>query len=220
MKFIAYYRVSTQRQGQSGLGIEAQESHVAAYAASHAGTIVEAFTEWETGKNSNRPKLAQALAAARKHKATLVIAKLDRLARNVAFVANLMESKVPFVCCDHPTANDLTIHILSAVAQNEAKAISDRTRDALQAKRMRGEPLGNPANLTPEASQRGREANTTAAQQHNAQVLPLATKLRRAGKTLQEIADSLTRAGVLTRRGCAYSTVAVMRLLRGASATA
>src|SRR5437879_8424746 len=124
-KYIAYYRVSTARQGRSGLGIEAQRQAVLA----HLGGVMplSELTEVESGRKNDRPKLAEALAACRLHRATLVIAKLDRLARNVAFVSNLMEAKVEFQAVDFPTANRLTIHILAAVAEHEARAISDRT---------------------------------------------------------------------------------------------
>jgi DNA invertase Pin-like site-specific DNA recombinase len=137
---IGYIRVSTQKQGESGLGLEAQERALQEYARSANGIIIKTYREVETGKGngSNRPELVKALAHCRRAGATLVIAKLDRLARNVAFVANLMESKVDFVCCDNPHANRLTIHILAAVAEDEARAISQRTKDALATYKARG----------------------------------------------------------------------------------
>src|SRR5690349_2260256 len=119
---IAYYRVSTARQGQSGLGLEAQQAAIAAYARQCGAEIVKFYTEVESGKRSDRPELLKALAHAKSIGATLVVAKLDRLGRNVAFLSSLMESGVEFVACDNPSANRLTLHILAAVAENEARA--------------------------------------------------------------------------------------------------
>ena len=127
-KLIAYYRVSTKAQGDSGLGLEGQTAAVEAYAAREGAEILRAYQEVETGKRADRPELLKAIAHAKRSRATLVIAKLDRLARNVAFLANLMESGVDFVACDQPQANRLTIHILAAVAENEAVMISQRTK--------------------------------------------------------------------------------------------
>jgi len=207
-KYVVYCRVSTQRQGQSGLGLDAQRASAAAY----SGKIVATFQEIETGKRSDRPELVKALAACRRHGATLLVAKLDRLARNVAFVANLMESRVDFICCDNPTATPLTIHILAAVAEDEAKRISRRTKEALAALKARGVKLGSD-NMTPRINREGIAANAAAAQQHASQALPLARKLRQAGETLAVIADQLTDGGILTRRGLPWSTTAVLRLL-------
>src|ERR1041385_5272022 len=137
-KFIAYHRVSTQKQGRSGLGLEAQRQAVADFLNGGSWRLVEEFTEVESGKRDDRPVLAKALAACRVHKATLVIAKLDRLARNVEFTARLMNSDVDFVACDFPQANRLTIHILAAVAEHEREAISARTKAALAAAKRRG----------------------------------------------------------------------------------
>jgi DNA invertase Pin-like site-specific DNA recombinase len=136
-KFVSYLRVSTARQGASGLGLEAQRATVAAYVA--PDSILREFVEVESGKRADRPQLAAAIAFARMTGARLVIAKLDRLARNVAFVANLMDSGVDFVACDMPEANRLTVHIMAAMAEAEARAISERTKAALAAKRARGD---------------------------------------------------------------------------------
>src|SRR5215831_9781263 len=140
-KFIAYFRVSTDKQGRSGLGLEAQKAAVASYVA--AGQLLASYTEVESGRRNDRPALAAAVAACKQHKATLVVAKLDRLARSVYFIASLMEAKVDFVCCDMPTANRLTLHVLSAVAEHEREAISTRTKAALAAAKARGVKLGN-----------------------------------------------------------------------------
>jgi DNA invertase Pin-like site-specific DNA recombinase len=143
-RFVAYYRVSTDRQGRSGLGLEAQQKAVMDYLNGGAWELVGEFIEVESGKRSDRPELARAIDACRKHKARLVIAKLDRLSRNLAFVATLMESGVEFLAVDNPHANKLTIHILAAVAEHEREAISERTKAALAAAKARGKRLGAP----------------------------------------------------------------------------
>jgi DNA invertase Pin-like site-specific DNA recombinase len=209
MKYVAYYRVSTVRQGQSGLGLEAQQVAVKAF----AGEPAESYTEVESGKRADRPQLALAIAACKRHKATLVIAKLDRLARNVHFVSGLMESGVDFVCCDNPTANRLTVHILAAVAEDEARRISDRTKAALAAYKARGGRLGNPRNLTTVAARKGAAANSAAAKAYGEQATGVAAALREKGYSLAAIAETLTGRGILTRRGKAGSATAVMRLL-------
>ena len=143
MKIIPYYRVNTKKQGRSGLGLEAQKADVEAFVRQRDAIIVSEYREVETGKNSKRPKLDEAIGHAKLAKATLVVAKLDRLARNVAFTSALMESGVEFVACDNPHANRLTIHILAAVAEDEALRISRRTKDALAAAKARGIKLGS-----------------------------------------------------------------------------
>ena len=143
MKIVSYIRVSTKAQGNSGLGLEAQRSAVGAFADSRGANIQAEYREVETGKKKDRPELTKALAHCRRSKATLVVAKLDRLARNVAFTSALMESDVDFVACDNPHANRLTIHILAAVAEAEAVAISERTKAALAAAKARGVKLGS-----------------------------------------------------------------------------
>ena len=142
VKLVPYYRVSTAKQARSGLGLEGQDATVQRFAEAHGATILKSYVEVETGKRSDRPELAKAVAHARRSKATLVIAKLDRLARNVHFLSGLMEAGVKFLACDQPSANELTIHILAAVAQDEAKRISERTKAALEAYKARGGKLG------------------------------------------------------------------------------
>ncbi len=142
-KFIAYYRVSTDKQGRSGLGLEAQQQAVHFFLQGR-GELIQSFTEIESGRKNDRPELLTALDECRKSKAVLVIAKLDRLARNVYFISGLMESGVEFVAVDMPEANRLTIHILAAVAEHEREMISQRTKEALQAAKKRGVKLGSP----------------------------------------------------------------------------
>jgi DNA invertase Pin-like site-specific DNA recombinase len=143
-KFVAYFRVSTDRQGKSGLGLEAQRKSVLDYLDGGRWDLVGEFTEIESGKHNDRPELEKALAACKKQKAKLVIAKLDRLSRNLAFIATLMDSGVEFIAVDNPHANKLTIHILAAVVQHEREIISARTSAALKAAKARGKRLGNP----------------------------------------------------------------------------
>lgn len=143
-RYVAYYRVSTVKQGRSGLGLEAQEEAVMHYIQQQDGEILASFTEVESGKRNDRPELAKALRHCRLTNSVLVIAKLDRLARNLAFIANLMEAGVRFVACDFPVANELTVHIMASFAQFEAKVISARTKAALAAAKARKVKLGNP----------------------------------------------------------------------------
>jgi DNA invertase Pin-like site-specific DNA recombinase len=214
-KFIAYFRVSTDRQGKSGLGLEAQRDAVLAYLNGGSWTMVAEFTEIESGKHADRPQLAAALAACKKHKAKLVIAKLDRLSRNLAFIATLMDSGVEFVAVDNPHANKLTVHILAAVAQHEREAIAQRTRDALQAAKARGKRLGNP-NLE-RARQRALEANSEAAERFAANVLPIIKQIQKSGvSSLRGVAKALSARGVKTARGGEWTAVQVSDILRRA----
>jgi DNA invertase Pin-like site-specific DNA recombinase len=221
---IGYLRVSTKGQGESGLGIEAQQTAIDSYAKQNNSSPVACYLEVESGKLADRPELLKALAHARRSKATLVVAKLDRLARNVAFLSALMDSKVPFVACDNPHANRLTLHILAAVAEAEAVAISQRTKAALSAYKARGGKLGAQLpqcqNLTEEARQKGAEraaqARVRAADEAYADLRPAMTTWRTEGLTLQAIADKLNNEGHTTRRGKPWSTVQVARVLQRA----
>jgi DNA invertase Pin-like site-specific DNA recombinase len=199
-KFVAYYRVSTDRQGQSGLGLEAQRTAVLNYLDGGNWTMVTDFTEVESGKHADRPELAKAIAAAKKHKAKLVIAKLDRLSRNLAFIAALMDSGVEFIAVDNPHANKLTVHILAAVAQHEREMISQRTRDALQAAKSRGKRLGNPR--LEDARRVAVAGNRRAADAFAANVRPIIREIQASGvNSFQGIARALTARGVKTARG-------------------
>jgi DNA invertase Pin-like site-specific DNA recombinase len=211
--FVAYLRVSTVRQGESGLGLEAQRAAVEAFARQHGGTIVASYVEVETGKRSDRPELAKALCAARKAKATLLIAKLDRLARNVAFIANLMDSGVDFVACDQPFASRLTLHILAAVAEDEARRISERTKAALAAAKARGRKLGSP--VACETIAHARAIRSAYAEKANARTRAVVREIRATGvETLSGIARALQARGVKTPAGRSeWQPVQVSRLL-------
>ncbi len=215
--FVSCYRVSTDKQGRFGLGLEAQRAAVQAHVAGSRGQVVAEFVEVESGRRCDRPQLAAALAAARAHRAVLVIAKLDRLARNVHFVSGLMESGVEFVVADMPKVNRLTVHILAAVTE-EARMISARTKAALAAAKARGVRLGNP-NLHAGSPDQARAANavkTGRAQMRVADVLPFIEQARRAGATtLQQLADALGARGVPTPsgRGQRWHPVQVARIV-------
>ena len=216
--FTAYYRVSTKQQGASGLGLEAQKATAQTFAASR-GEIVEEYVEVESGKKNDRPKLAAAIAYAQATGSTLLIAKLDRLARNAGFIFALRDAGVDFVACDLPEANTLTIGIFAVLAQHERELISSRTKAALDARRARGLKLGNPANLTDEARQAAWAALRAGAREHkgNRQAGELAGLYRAQGLTLQAIADKLNTGGYTTRRGRQFGREQVRRLLvRGA----
>jgi DNA invertase Pin-like site-specific DNA recombinase len=211
-RFVAYYRVSTERQGSSGLGLEAQQKAVRDYLNGGAWELVAEHVEIESGKRADRPELAKALEACKRHKARLVIAKLDRLSRNLAFIATLMEAGVEFLAVDNPHANKLTVHILAAVAQHEREMISERTSAALQAAKARGVRLGNP-NLS-EAAAIGRARAQEAAQQRADNVLPVIRELQAAGATSHNaIAKKLNARNVPTARGRKWSHVQVATVL-------
>ena len=226
---IAYYRVSTKAQGASGLGLEGQETAVQNYARQTGATIKASYREVESGKRADRPELARAMAHAKRSKAKLVVAKLDRLSRNVAFLSALMDAKVPFVACDNPQANDLTIHILAAVAEAEAKAISARTKAALQAAKARGTLLGSDrpghwdgnedARLAGLARGRVIAAKVVSenAKEAYTDLVPIMQKLRDAGKSLQAIADELNAQGHTTRRGKEWNAMQVSRVVERAA---
>src|SRR5215471_699034 len=182
-KFIAYYRVSTKRQGRSGLGLEAQEAAVRDFLNGGNWRLVKEFTEIESGKRTDRPQLEKAFQACRVYGAKLIIAKLDRLARNVAFISNLMESGVEFEAVDFPQANRLTIHIMAAIAEHEAKMISDRTRAALAAAKARGKRLGGFRGRAGTAADcaKARQAKSITATARAADLAPVIEDIRAAG---------------------------------------
>lgn len=215
-RFVAYYRVSTARQGQSGLGLEAQQDAVTRFVAGQ-GELMESFIEVESGRNHQRPQLQEAIATCRRQKATLVIAKLDRLARSVHFISSLMEGGVDFIAVDMPTANRLTVHILAAVAEHEREMISKRTSEALQAAKARGVKLGNPQPA--QAAALARAANLTQADQFAQAVRPLVQGLRSEGMSLRQVAQSLNRRGLTTRTGRQWHPQTVKAVLRRGNGT-
>lgn len=211
--FIVYLRVSTARQGESGLGLEAQRATVEAFARQSGGQIIAQHVEVESGKRSDRPELAKALQAARKAKATLLIAKLDRLARNVAFISAMMDAGVDFVACDQPFASRLTLHILAAVAEDEARRISERTKAALKAAKARGTKLGSP--VAAQTVAQARAAKSAYAAKSNANIAAVVREIQASGiETLAGIARTLQARGVRTPRGrIDWQPVQVSRLL-------
>jgi DNA invertase Pin-like site-specific DNA recombinase len=223
---VGYQRVSTKGQGESGLGLEGQETAIQAYARQSGAKIIAMYTEVESGKLADRPELLKALAHARRSKATLVVAKLDRLARNVAFLSALMESNVQFVACDQPQANRLTLHILAAVAEAEAKAISERTKAALAAYKARGGKLGAELpqcrNLTTVARAKGirkaAELRQQAATEAYSDLIPMVKAMKAEGLSLRAIAERLNAEGHTTRRGKPWNQVQVSRVLERAEA--
>src|SRR6266446_3736018 len=208
--FVAYFRVSTDSQSISGLGLEAQREAVARHVGAGGGTIVASFEEVESGKKNDRPQIAAALAVCRARHATLIIAKLDRLARNVAFISSLMESGVDFVAVDNPHATRLTIHILAAVAEHEREMISQRTKAALAAAKARGVKLGNPR--LEEARRRA-----LAVRRNRAPPAPdlvaIAAGLAGQGLGLRATARALNRLNLKTSRGAVWYAGTVRRLL-------
>lgn len=221
MRAVAYYRVSTTSQKRSGLGLAAQREAVESLCRARDWEIVGSpFTEVESGKRANRPQLAEALHRARVTGSTLVVAKLDRLSRNVAFLATLQDSEVKFIAADMPEANEITVHIMAAVAQAERKAISKRTHEALQAAKARGTRLGNPNGAAAlRRAQKGNSASVaiikSAATDRAAQLRPVVDEMRGQGFTsLSELAVALNVAGIVTARGGKWHASSVRNLLQ------
>ena len=204
MNFVSYLRVSTDRQGKSGLGLEAQRKAVADHVAGK-GQIAAEYVEIESGTRNERPQLARALAEAKRIGAVLLIAKLDRLARNVAFIANLLEAGVEIAAADMPEANRFLLHVMAAVAEHEAKAISDRTKAALAAAKARGVALGWAMPERHEeqrlAALKGAQAGAIKADQHAANVLPVIRGIAARHLSLRQIADEMNTRGIKTARG-------------------
>jgi DNA invertase Pin-like site-specific DNA recombinase len=215
--FVAYYRVSTERQGKSGLGLEAQRKAVADFLNGGNWRLVAEFTEVESGKHSDRPALAKAFQACRLRRAKLVIAKLDRLSRNAHFLLGLEKAGVDFVAADMPTANRLTVGIMAMVADEERRMISKRTKEALAAAKARGVTLGGHRGvvISAEAREASRKARQTASQARAADLAPVIAELRAAGVTsLGGLARGLTERGIPTARGrVQWTPVQVSRVL-------
>ncbi|WP_128546251.1 recombinase family protein [Larkinella soli] len=215
MNYVAYYRVSTKMQGRSGLGLADQRSIVSRYLR-EGDQLVAELTEVESGRKSERPQLQAAIRACQQHGAKLLIAKLDRLSRNVAFVMTLRDSGVDFVACDLPDANTLTVGMMVTFAQFEAERTSERTRAALAQKKAQGFRLGSPQNLTPEAIEKSRVLRQGLARSHkaNIQATQLATLYRAKGMTYAQIAQLLNDTHYQTRRQKRFDGKTVYRLLK------
>jgi DNA invertase Pin-like site-specific DNA recombinase len=199
-KIIGYVRVSTQRQGKSGLGLEAQLSAINAYAAQNGAEVVAMYEEIESGRVSDRPQLAKALAHARKAKAAFTVAKLDRLSRTVSFIAQVLDSGAEFIAVDNPLATRLTLHILAAVAEHEAAMISARTKAALQAARARGVRLGSPVGADTSAA--ARAARSAKARNKAQNLVAIIRDIERSGiNSLAGVAKALEARGVKTPSG-------------------
>jgi DNA invertase Pin-like site-specific DNA recombinase len=215
-KFIAYYRVSRKSQGESGLGIAAQKATVALFVKAQGGELLDEYTEIETGTNKReRVIIHQAIQSARKNSATLLIAKIDRLARNVSFVSSLMDCGVDFIACDMPSANPFTIHIFAALAEQEAKMISARTKAALAEIKASGRTLGTPSNLTEIARLKGAHKNRMIARENknNIQAYEISAQCRASGMTFKQTAEYLNKLNYTTRLGNTFRPSTVKQLL-------
>ena len=211
-RFVAYYRVSTDTQDKSSLGLDAQRNAVLQYLNGGDWSLAGEFTEIESGKRNERPELARALAVCKRQKAKLVIAKLDRLSRNVAFIATLMDSGVEFIAVDNPHANKLTVHILAAVAQHEREMNAQHTKDALQAAKARGVVLGNPRLDAVRA--RAVASVKADADRFAKNVTPIIREIQSSGVASHRgIARSLKSRGVATARGGEWTAVQVGSIL-------
>ena len=217
--FVAYYRVSTQRQGRSGLGIEAQKAAVARFAETENLTEISEFTEVETGKGSDalerRPQLKAALDSARSARCPVVVAKLDRLSRDVAFIAGLMVQKVPFIVAELGIdADPFMLHLYAALAEKERRLISERTTAALSARKAQGARLGNRRNIG-EAGEIGRRTLKAEAERFATNVMPIVRLIQQSGVTsLGGIAETLNNRRIPTARGGRWHVSTVMNLMR------
>jgi DNA invertase Pin-like site-specific DNA recombinase len=216
--FIAYLRVSTAKQGQSGLGLEAQQRAVETYLNGGQWTLVETFVEVESGKNNDRPKLAEAIEACHVYNATLVIARLDRLSRDAHFLLGLLKSGVKFVCCDMPQADSFMVGIMAQLAQKERELISERTKAALQSAKVRGVKLGgnrgNFAEVAEQGRAEGRKAQAQAAYDRAKRLAATIQRLQANGvSSLNALAAELNKRGVATPRGGRWTPTAVKRVI-------
>ena len=215
--YVAYLRQSTTKQEKSGLGIEAQRNIIHSFG--KEGLIIAEFVETESGKKSDRPKLQEALALCRKTNSILIVAKLDRLSRNVAFTSKLLESDVEITFCDFPQANRLILHIISSIAEYEANLISQRTRLSLKAKKERGVQLGKSENLMKkhsEAIEHSNQTNRTKAQNNvnNMRAVALLRSMVKEELTLSQMTIRLNEQGFVTSKGCKFQIVQVQRLIQ------
>ena len=222
MRTINYYRVSTAKQGRSGLGLDAQRAAIDAYCSSHSCEPLAEYTEVESGKRDDRPELIKALHHAKVTGATLVIAKLDRLSRNMAFLATLQDAGTKFIAADMPEANELTIHIMAAMAQAKRKAISKRTKEALAAAKARGQRLGNPMGAKAFGPYMGNKPAVDAikakAKTFATDIRPIIEAVRGEGHTsLRAIAAELNKREIITARGGKWGPQSVSDVIRAAA---
>ena len=204
-KYVSYTRVSTKRQGDSGLGLESQREMILQYLNGGEWELLKEFTEIESGKNNDRVELAKALQYCKLTGAVLLVAKLDRLSRDIHFITGLNKSGIEFKICDFPSANNFTLNVFAALAQYERELISQRTTAALNAKKARGAILGKPENLSLDAAAAGRAlgraSRTNTADQFAAQVIPMIQEYQAEGMSLNTIAKRLTADSILTASG-------------------
>ncbi|MGD9686946.1 MAG: recombinase family protein [Desulfobacter sp.] len=215
-RYIAYLRVSTDKQGEHGHGIHAQRQAIGNYLGVQGGELLEEYVEIESGKKDDRPALQQAISRCKMSRATLIIAKLDRLSRNLAFIANLMDAGIDFIACDNPYATRLTIHILAAIAEHEREMISRRTKEALAAAKAKGVVLGGARGAV--ITDRMRQASVAARQQKGmvylTSVLPTISQLRATGHSLGATARQLNNMHIYTVRGGQWTATSVRRALK------
>ena len=216
-KYVAYLRVSTQKQGYSGLGLEAQREIIHNYL--HDKIPISEYVEVESGRKSDRPKLKEALSQCRKEGAILIVAKLDRLARSVSFLSSLLESDVEIVFCDFPQANKMVLHIISAISQYEAELTAARTKAALQAKKARGFRLGNPEHLLDKHEEAIQNSIKTCkakadSNPNNKRAIALLRTLVKDEHTYQEMAEILNREGFVSSHGCSFTKSTVYKLIK------
>ena len=214
---IAYLRQSTTKQERSGLGIEAQRDIINSFI--KEGVILAEYVETESGRKSDRPKLQEALTLCRKTNSILIVAKLDRLSRNVAFTSKLLESDVEIIFCDFPQANRLILHIISSIAEYEANLISQRTRQSLKAKKERGVKLGKSENLMNkhnEAVARSNQTNRIKAKNNanNMRAVALLRSMIKEGLTISQMTKQLNEQGFVSSKGCKFQIVQVQRLIQ------
>ena len=216
-QYVSYLRVSTQKQGYSGLGLEAQKEIIRNYL--NGKTPVTEYVEVESGRKKDRPKLKEALDLCRKTGSTLIVAKLDRLARNVSFLSSLLENDVEIVFCDFPQANKMVLHILSAISQYEAELTASRTKSALQAKKARGYRLGNPEHLLNKHQQAIQNSIMTCKTKaennpNNKRAVAMLRTLVKENRSLKEMADILNGEGFVTSKGASFSKTTVYKLIK------
>jgi DNA invertase Pin-like site-specific DNA recombinase len=216
-KFVGYFRVSSVSQGKSGLGLLGQEDLVNKFVQNKEGTLIASFTEVETGTSKKkRVEIFKAIEFAKENNAILCISKIDRLARNVHFISSLMETGVEFVACDMPSANNFTIFLMSALAEEEAKLISSRTRKALEMKKKQGFKLGTPENFTEERRRMGTKAliEKAKANKNNVQATKLIVEYRQQGKSYDWIAIRLNELKIFTANTKMHNSTSVHRLFK------